>query len=75
MKIHDLNHKDGSRSIQLKTKCGYEIVLMRTVDNDIKQACFFDHSPVCLFNSHYRLSLAGAKEYAEALGNLINQKE
>lgn len=72
MKLNDIAHKDGSRSIMIKTECGFEMVLMRTVDGDIKQACYFNGAPVSLFNTHYRLSLAGANEYAENLKEIIH---
>jgi hypothetical protein len=67
MKLNDLTHKDGSRSVHIKTICGFEILIMRTDTGDLKQACYFNGSPVSLFNSHYRLSRAGAKEYAQTL--------
>lgn len=67
MKLHDVTHNDGGRSIKIATECGFEIIVTRTPDSVLKQSCYFNNFPVSLFNTHYRLSRAGALEYAETL--------
>ena len=72
MKVHDLSHSDGSRSIQIRTYCGFEITLMRTVEGLLKQACYFNHQPVSFINTQYRLSKAGAYEYSETIKEIFS---
>lgn len=71
MKQHDITHNDGSRSIQMRTPCGFEITLMRTVERSLKIACYFEHQPVCLMNSHYRLSEHGAVALQETIKEIF----
>lgn len=67
MITHDVTHKDNSRSMQIRTPCGFEITLMRNVEGELKQACYYNGFPVCLMNSHYKLSREGANIYADAM--------
>lgn len=70
--MHDITHKDGSRSIQVHTPCGFEIVLMRTVEGNLRQSVYFNGSPINLANSHYRLSKDGALLYADKIKEIFN---
>lgn len=71
MMLHDLTHEDGSRTIQIRTGCGYEITLMRSVERVLRQTCYFDGIPVSFMNARYVLSEIGACEYADAIKELF----
>ena len=72
MKIHDTQHENGSRSILIRTTCGYEILVMRTLDKTLKIGCFFNNNPISLCNTHYAMSQEGALEFADAIKDIFN---
>ena len=72
MKAHDAPHVDGSRSIQIRTACGFEITLMRTIEGRLKLLSYFNNTPYSLTNTQMGLSKEGALELAATIEEIYS---
>ncbi len=71
MIIHDLTHTDGSRSVLMRTPCGYDLVVMRTPEGQMKLRAEFERQPANIVNTNRGLSGEGAVELADVIKEIF----